>query len=156
MNKKDILTFFATLGPVGYSPMAPGTAGTVVSAVIVYLLRPSDVAIGVGCFFLFFLGVMASTRAEQTLGESDSSHIVVDEAVAFPIALLFNDINMLTVIMAFFLFRFFDIVKPFPIKKIEAKLHRGLAVMTDDLVAAIYSNITLHIVLYLINLFRAN
>ncbi len=63
---------------------------------------------------------------------------------------------MLTIIMAFFLFRFFDIVKPFPIKKIEAKLQRGLAVMTDDLVAAIYSNIALHIVLYLINLFMAN
>jgi phosphatidylglycerophosphatase A len=134
------LKYIATLGFVGYLPVAPGTFGTLAGFFLFIFLKPS--------FFLhvFFLcliipvGIVSSHYAEKLLNEKDSRHIVIDEFCAYFLSVLFLPLNMTNALAAFFLFRFFDILKPFPIRKMETAFKGGMGVMADDIMAAIYTN----------------
>ncbi len=120
--------------------------GSAVSALLVFLIKPSDFIIIFSCIILFFTGVYASAVAEKVFGEKDSSRIIIDEFVAIPLCLVFVEKTLPAVTLGFFIFRFFDILKPFPIRRIEGALSGGLSVMLDDVLAAVYTNITVHIV----------
>lgn len=146
VNKEKLLTHLATLGPAGYFPFAPGTMGSAVSALLLYLLRPSDQIIVFSFIILFFTGTYASRAAEEFFGQKDSPRIIIDEFVALPLGLLFIKKTLLSITLGFFLFRVFDILKPFPIRRIENSLSGGLSVMLDDVLAAFYTNIALHMV----------
>lgn len=136
------------MGFVGYFPVAPGTAGTVVAAVIYWFLRLDIPVVGAACILLFFLlGVRASTATVGQLG-LDPPFIVVDEGVGFWIALFALPKNLSLVAIGFVLFRIFDIWKPFPIGKVEA-LPKGWGIMADDAIAGIYTNVLLRLALIL-------
>jgi phosphatidylglycerophosphatase A len=92
-------------------------------------------------------GVWSSNELEADWGK-DSPKIVIDEIAGMQISLLFIPPEMLNIFIAFVLFRFFDIVKPLLIRKME-KFPKGWGVMFDDVLAGIYSNIILHIYLFL-------
>ena len=91
------------------------------------------------------VGIISSHYTEKLLGEKDSSHIVIDEFCGFFVSLLLVPFSAGYALSAFFLFRFFDILKPFPIRKIEYKLKGGLGIVTDDILAGIYTNAILQI-----------
>jgi len=135
---------FIALGfGAGLSPVAPGTVGTAVAVVIGVLaaqvVHPLIVAF---CAIpLFFIGVWACEVTGRDLGVADHGSMVWDEIVAFlPLAALASA-GIITEVVAFLLFRLFDVWKPFPIRDLERHVKGGLGVMIDDVMAAFYAYI---------------
>ena len=135
----------------GLAPKAPGTFGTLLG----WLLFPalswslSD-AMLLGLLVVFFIGgVLAADRAGQALGVPDHGAIVWDEMVAIWLVLVFAPPTLLWQAVAVALFRFFDIVKPPPVRNVEAALKGGFGVMADDIVAAAYALLVLAILVRL-------
>jgi phosphatidylglycerophosphatase A len=145
-----LAVFIATFGYCGYFPFAPGTIGSA-AGLLVYALvwwtgsRVVEIGLIVG---LFAIGSWAGTIAEQYFGGIDPGPIVVDEVVGMLITLAFIPVGLSGAILGFFIFRVYDIIKPYPAARLE-KLHGGLGVMADDAMAAVYGNITLQIALWL-------
>jgi len=140
-----ILKNIATLGFIGYIPVAPGTFGSLAAFIFFFLLKPSIFSRVMILILMIPIGIMASTRAESLLNEKDSRHIVIDEFCGYLFSALFIPLSFWYALSAFFLFRFFDILKPFPIKKVESSLKGGKGIMGDDIMAAVYTNIVLQI-----------
>jgi CDP-diacylglycerol--glycerol-3-phosphate 3-phosphatidyltransferase len=137
--------FFATGLYSGYSPIAPGTAGTLVGVIIYAIPGFSEpIAFSSTILLVFFLGVWASAQIEREQG-NDPQIVVIDEVVGMWISLFLLPRLIWTTALAFFLFRVFDTFKPFPARRIE-KLEHGWGIMLDDVVAAVYTNILMHII----------
>jgi phosphatidylglycerophosphatase A len=137
---------FIALGfGAGLAPVAPGTFGTLVAIPIAMLLRTyAPDAIFAAFIFLFTLiGVWASSVTGRDLGVPDHGAIVWDEVVAFLLILYFVGDSWITIAFAFLLFRCFDIVKPPPIRQLDAAMKSGTGVMLDDLLAAGYTLLVL-------------
>jgi len=135
---------FIALGfGMGLAPKAPGTFGTLVAFPLCWLLGLflHPLAIAFAAIPLFFLGVWACDVTGRHLGAADHGAMVWDEIVAFlPLAAVASASIALQVV-AFALFRLFDIWKPFPIRELEKRVKGGLGVMLDDVVAAFYAYI---------------
>ena len=148
MKATDYLALaLATFG-VGYLPLMPGTYGSLVGVgiflgftqlvkgnALVALVLLSIVAVT-------FAGIWAASRTEELSGRKDPGKVVVDEVAGqlislFPLT-LFARWSIVAVIISFILFRFFDIVKPYPARRLEA-LKGGFGIMCDDLVAGVYA-----------------
>lgn len=133
---------FIALGfGAGLSPWAPGTFGTLVAIPIALLLRAhgGDAEYLIAVVAIFAVGVWASQATGRALGAPDHGSIVIDEVAAFLLVLFFTGTSPWRIAIAFALFRFFDIVKPPPIRQLDAALKNGFGVMADDLVAAGYA-----------------
>ena len=133
---------FIALGfGAGLAPVAPGTFGTLVAIPIALVLDryAGDAGFALAIVILFVVGAWASGVTGRALGAPDHGSIVIDEVVAFLLVLFFAGVTPLHVALAFLLFRFFDIVKPPPIRQLDAALKNGVGVMLDDLVAAGYA-----------------
>lgn len=120
----------------GLSPVAPGTIGTL-AAIPLYLLlsEGGPLIYAILVLVLFFVGVVASAQSERILGVQDHSGIVIDEVLGFLIAMSFTEPTLNHLIAGFLLFRFFDIVKPWPIRWLDQHVKGGLGIMLDDIVA---------------------
>jgi phosphatidylglycerophosphatase A len=137
---------FISLGfGAGLSPRAPGTAGTLIAWLLYPLLRApiSDFVFLALLSSFFVAGVIATGRTGRALGVSDHGGIVWDEIVAFWLVLFFAPPGLRWQATAFVLFRFFDIVKPQPIRWADSYVEGGLGVMLDDLIAAGYAILAL-------------
>ena len=145
MNRFFLL--LATGFGVGYSPVAPGTLGTLVAIPIYYFLSdiPSPLY-EITLIGFIFLSVWISENAETSFGKKDDQRIVIDEIIGFLITMLWVPKTVPFIIIGFFLFRFFDILKPFPIRRLEKGLKGGYGVVLDDVAAAVYANIILHLI----------
>ena len=140
---------FVALGfGVGLAPVAPGTFGTLLAIPFAVTLygQVSDAAFVSVIAALFVVGVWAAEVTGRNLGVPDHGSIVWDEAVAFLAVLFFVGTNAGSIAVAFLVFRFFDIVKPPPIRQLDRALKNGFGVMADDLVAAGYTLIVLALV----------
>ena len=125
----------------GLAPKAPGTFGTIAAVALYWLLALvlPPLAIAFLAIPLFFLGVWACDVTGRHLGVQDHGAMVWDEIVAFlPLAALASA-SLALQLVAFLLFRLFDIWKPYPIRQVEARVKGGLGVMVDDLIAAAYA-----------------
>jgi phosphatidylglycerophosphatase A len=144
------IAILATGFGVGYSPIAPGTLGTLITIPIYYFFSaiPSPIY-ELTLITFFFLSSWISGQAQNYWGRQDDSRIVIDEMMGFLITMLWLPKTIFSVIIGFFLFRFFDIFKPFPIRRMEKKWKGGWGVVLDDVMAGVYANILLHII-YLI------
>jgi len=135
----------------GLSPRAPGTMGTLVAFPLYWLITliPNLTLTGylVILLWAFGIGVVVCDKTGRNLGEADYGGIVWDEIVAFLLVLFFTPLagsftslwGIMWNILAFSLFRFFDIVKPPPIRHFDSHWHGGLGVMFDDFLAACYT-----------------
>jgi phosphatidylglycerophosphatase A len=132
----------------GLAPVAPGTFGTLVALPIAWLLQASgsDAVYLAVTALLFVAGVFAADVTARDLGVADHGAIVIDEIVAFLVVLFFTPRTWLAQAGAFALFRLFDIVKPPPIREVDARMKGGFGVMLDDLLAAAYALLVLAIV----------
>ena len=133
---------FVALGfGLGLAPVAPGTFGTLLAIPLAEVLRLylSDAAFAAAIVALFALGVWAAEVAGRNLGAADHGAIVWDEVVAFLVVLFFVGAHPLSIMVAFGLFRLFDILKPPPIRQLERAFKNGFGVMADDLLAAGYT-----------------
>jgi len=142
--------WLATAGPLGYAPIAPGTAGSA-AGIAIYLLTshwplPAQGALAVG---VTAVGVWAATIAARHFDRTDPSHVVIDEVAGQLVTMLGTGAGWKGALVGFLLFRAFDIAKPWPANRLEA-LHGGLGIMADDLMAALYSCAILHVVIWLV------
>lgn len=137
---------FLALGfGAGLAPVAPGTFGTLVAIPLAMLLRghASELGFIAAIAAMAVMGVWAASVTGRDLGVPDHGAIVWDEVVAFLLVLYFVGDDALRVAFAFLVFRFFDIVKPPPIRHIDAAMKNGVGVMLDDIVAAGYTLLVL-------------
>ena len=135
---------------VGYSPIAPGTAGSLLALLLsLYILEGSVLALAIITILFFFIGTYSTTFVEKDSQKHDPQIVVVDEMVGMWISLLFVPITWWSYLIAFGLFRFFDIAKPYPINSLQ-KLPLGWGIMMDDVGAGIYALLIMHIILLII------
>ena len=124
----------------GASPYAPGTVGTLLGIPLVYLLSNSPLWLYlVVTAVLIAVGTWLCDKTSKDIGVHDHSGIVIDEVAGYLVTMIAIPVNLWTLVMAFLVFRFFDIVKPWPIGTIDRTLKGGLGIMVDDLLAGIYS-----------------
>ena len=140
-----ILRHIATLGFIGYIPFAPGTYGSLAAFAFYVFLKPNTFFHILMLCLLIPIGVISSHYAERSFDVKDSRHIIIDEFCGYLFSVILLPFSYTGALIAFFLFRFFDILKPFPIKKIESTLSGGKGIMADDIMAAIYTNVILQI-----------
>jgi phosphatidylglycerophosphatase A len=126
------------VGGAGYAPVAPGTAGSLVALVAVWLIPFSRDALVWTLVAVVLLGTWAAWRVERVLGRRDPSVIVIDEVAGMLVSVLLLPRTLPVLLTAFLLFRLFDIWKPFPVRESQALLG-GLGVMLDDLIAGVYA-----------------
>jgi phosphatidylglycerophosphatase A len=144
----------ATAGGAGFAPKAPGTAGSVVGVGIYLLIERtgSSSYYPHAIIFLFIVGIWASSRVEHLWGH-DAQRIVIDEVVGqmitFGMAAGRYSLSALYVVLGFGLFRLFDIVKPFPIRRLE-RFKGGFGVLLDDVGAGVYALGVLALVRYIV------
>ncbi|NIU01416.1 MAG: phosphatidylglycerophosphatase A, partial [Nitrosopumilaceae archaeon] len=124
---------------LGYSPVAPGTAGSILGLLIAYfLIRGNTVYLVIASVVCFGAGIISATAVERDSGIEDPSLVVVDEIIGMWISLFFIPYLWWSYLIAFLLFRFFDVVKPFPVNSIQ-KLQNGWGIMMDDVLAGVYA-----------------
>ena len=158
MIKKINILFLSMFG-LGYSKYAPGTVASFITSLIFIFFYNYQINI----FFLilctsliFFYSVYIIDIYKSFFDEIDSKEIVIDEFVgqSIPILTIYgllqkNDIDnfLLYTLLSFFLFRLFDILKPYPINKIDEKMKNGFGVMLDDVMAGVFSSIVILIII---------
>lgn len=143
-----VSTFFYT----GYFPLIPGTAGSLAGILGYFLIKNNLLVYLFTLSTLLVLGFLVSGRTEKLIGKKDPPCVVIDEVCGMLLGLLFVPYNIKLVIIAFFIFRILDTLKPFPVGRLE-RLKGSLGIMTDDLVAGLYTNIILQAVVMLTSLF---
>ena len=142
--------FFALGFGSGLAPKAPGTFGTIVGLPLFWLISSDGLSVKLVIIAaLFVFGIYCCDKTGKALGVADHGGIVWDEIVAMMLVLTVTPHTWLAWLMAFCLFRLFDIWKPFPIHYFDAKLKNGFGVMFDDLLAAIYTIASMWLMFYL-------
>jgi phosphatidylglycerophosphatase A len=141
---RRLALFISTFAYLGYAPIAPGTFGSAAGLLVFYAVRATgSTAVEAGAIVgLFVLGIWAGTVAEHHFGGVDPGPIVLDEVVGMLITLFLLPVNVTGALLAFFVFRILDVIKPFPSARFE-RLPGGLGVMADDGMAAIYGNLAM-------------
>ncbi|WP_457623682.1 phosphatidylglycerophosphatase A family protein [Persephonella sp.] len=140
---------FSTGLYAGKIPIAPGTIGTLVGLIpiLIYwtkggsymLINQISITLAV-----FFIGLWASTVVVETFKEKDPEYIVIDEIAGYMVAMIGIEPTWQNLLIAFIIFRIFDILKPPPIRFFE-RLPSGLGVMADDVIAGIYTLVIMHL-----------
>jgi len=148
----DPVNFIAFGFGSGLAPKAPGTFGTLVAIPIALVTLELGLVSQLVIASLFIVaGVYICGESARRIGVHDHGGIVWDEIAAFYPVLLFCPATPLYWAVAFGVFRFYDIVKPWPIRDLDHRLHGGLGIMLDDIVAALYTALTLGFAGWLIN-----
>ena len=144
-NPREFLIKVVATGlGLGYLPLIPGTFGTLLGIpVCLFLNMGGKVVYVVGTVVLFSGAVWVAGKADRIFSVHDSRRIVVDEICGFLVTMTLVPPTLLTLGVGFILFRFFDIVKPFPAGWCDKNLPGGWGVMLDDIAAGIYANLSL-------------
>lgn len=142
-----LAVFLATVGYIGYFPVAPGTIGSVAGLAVYALVRLAGAAwIEVAAIVLVLaVGVWSATISERYFGGIDPGPVVIDEVLGMLMTLAFIPVGVKGAVIGFLVFRLFDVVKPFPAGRLE-RLHGGFGVMADDAAAAVYGNIVMRLI----------
>ena len=147
-NPSFLVRFFATGFYSGYAPFAPGTAGSAVGLLIYWIPNFENPIILSACTAIMFaIGIVVSGKMERHFGD-DPPIVVIDEVVGMWITLLLLPKSIILSVAGFILFRIFDIIKPPPARNLEA-LKNGWGIMLDDVMAGIYGNLVLQVLVKL-------
>lgn len=124
----------------GLLPKAPGTYGTLVAIPIYLLLAPLPLIYYAALVSLaFFIGIWLCEVTSRDLGVHDHGGIVWDEIVGYLVTMVLAPSGWIWLLLGFLLFRFFDIVKPWPIRWIDKQVGGGFGIMVDDLIAGVFA-----------------
>ena len=162
MINKFLLSILTMFG-IGYSKYASGTVASFVTCIIFYSLYSIGYLESRGIYLIciiiiiFFLSILLIDKFSDVFDEKDAKEIVIDEFVGQNIPLFFllfiplntatyNKDFMILIVLSFIFFRFFDILKPYPINLIDKKMKNGLGVMLDDVIAGIFSALLIYMV----------
>jgi len=149
-DRRSLSTWIATGLGAGYSPLAPGTAGSALGLALVVAfrqtsLKPLWLGVTLAAFagLLFLVGVWSAGKAEKVFGRIDPGQVVIDEVAGQIITFLATPrVTWKGLLAGFIIFRLFDIVKPFPARRAE-RFPGGWGIMMDDLIAGLYSLLVL-------------
>ena len=147
---KKLNSFIATSGGIGYLPLAPGTWAAGALAILWFFVCqkfPDTIIWQVLLACLLFIGGVYFSGKLISDKEKDPSFVVIDEVAGMAVTLLFIPLAWQNFVVGFILFRFFDILKPLGIKRME-KMRKGWGIMLDDILAGIYSSIVLRLLIF--------
>lgn len=148
MNERFVRILSSGFGS-GFSPLAPGTAGTVVGIPLYWLFSFFPWPIRLISILAFTcLAWYVSDEAERLFARKDAPCIVIDEIAGLQWTLFLVTPTVSHVALGFVLFRLFDIVKPFPARLFQDRLPGGCGVVADDLAAGVYANLVLQVLIY--------
>ncbi len=144
---RSVVIFMASGAYTGFSPVASGTVGSLLGVSLGLLFLSSD-PWRFGVFFAIFvmLGWWLSHKAQEYLGSEDPKEVVIDEILGQTLAIYFIPYSIINLVLIFLLFRFFDILKPFPIRNLEKRFRGGGGIILDDLMAAVYAVIAFRVI----------
>ncbi|NLD37930.1 MAG: phosphatidylglycerophosphatase A [Desulfatiglans sp.] len=151
-TKGRVILFFATWFFTGLIPFAPGTWGSI--AALPFVACAYSFGLFFSCIFLtliLIISIPVAGRASQIMKLNDPSSVVIDEAAGIFVTLFLIPVSWMNVIAGLVLFRIFDILKPFPAGLIDKKVRGGLGIVLDDVMAGIYANVGVRIILILID-----
>jgi phosphatidylglycerophosphatase A len=144
-----LILLLATGLGLGLIPGAPGTYGTLLGIPLAWVFaRPGIFLNSLSLLAFAALSIWVAGKAEVTLKKHDAREIVIDEVAGMAVTLFLVPINHQTAIAGFLLFRFFDIVKLGPVKWANNRLSGGLGIVADDLLAGIFANLSLRLLLW--------
>lgn len=151
MERYSFYYLASTLGTVGRFPFAPATVATLAVAIPVWFFLNlfSLTTFLIITIILTVFGIYVSGRAEKEIGRRDPGEIVIDELAGFLVGMIGVQTSWKAAVLGFFIFRFFDIVKPWPLRLLQERLDGGLAIVMDDIGAGLYTNLCVHISLVL-------
>ena len=140
---------------IGFLPLAPGTwasGATVLLVAFIHWVVPTREALVLGGALVLLtpLAVVFSTRYSQAENHPDPSQVVIDEIIGQMVCFLWIPISIFSLAVGFLMFRFFDIVKPFPVRTCE-RLPGGMGIVCDDVAAGLYAGVSLSILLWLLS-----
>lgn len=141
---KTLSTFFY----IGYLPFIPGTMASLTALVLFYLIKDRPVIFPLTTLSLTILGFLVTDAAEDIFKKKDHRSIVIDEISGMLLSLLFIPYSFKLMVVAFFVFRLLDTVKPYPADRLQ-DLRGAKGIMGDDIVAGLYTNIVLQAVIRL-------
>ncbi len=151
--KKQISFIISTLCYIGYFPKAPGTVGSFVSLFLIALINFNFGIKGLlSLIIISFILAIFSIMEVLKYTKHDPSFIVIDELIGQAITFIFvsnflmNNNNLLIYFFGFIFFRFFDVLKPFPVSYADKKIKNSFGVILDDVLAGIYASICLWII----------
>jgi phosphatidylglycerophosphatase A len=148
MKTANVHKVISTVLGLGYFPIAPGTAGSLAGLVLCLILHGNLVLYSIVFILLFAAGVVSSGKAEAFFGDKDPSMVVIDEFACIFMVYMLVPLSVSRVVIGFLLFRIMDITKIPPMKSLE-NLKGGWGIMLDDLMAGIYSNLALQVLIAL-------
>lgn len=141
---KTVIKMIASGLYLGYSPLAPGTVGSILGVLIFLQLHNFPLLYVCVCLLLILMGFLTSGRAEAIYKEKDSRKIVIDEIAGMCIVYLGMQARLWIIVTGFLIYRIFDVIKPPPAKSVE-KMPGSAGIMLDDIICAIYANIILQV-----------
>lgn len=153
-NKYTFSHLFGSFFFSGYFPVASGTFASILAVLLWLPLIPLAVPLKTGIILVTtIVGIISADRCERMLGEKDPGSVVIDEVAGMWLTLSLIPVfsirgNVLIILVAFAAFRFFDVLKIFPLKQIE-KLRGGWGIMFDDLVAGLYAGLVTRLFIWL-------
>jgi len=143
-----VLALSSGLG-TGYSPIAPGTMGSLLAIPFVLMLLSLPLSTYLVTVITFiFMACWISEQARQIYQVNDAPQVVIDEIAGMLVVFIGQDPSMITVITGFILFRVMDIWKPWPCRWFDKKMHNGYGIVLDDVVAGVYANLLLWVLVY--------
>ncbi len=149
---KNIVLIVSSFFYLGYSPIAPGTVGTLGGVFIYGLEKYFHLNLGIELFIIFFifiLGVFVSSQTEKFLNKKDPSEVVIDEVMGFLITMFMIPFSWTALVVGFIFNRILDIWKPFPVRQSQI-LPGGWGIMVDDVISSVYANLLLRVVLWVV------
>jgi len=145
MLLRSPVNFIALGAGTGLSPKAPGTVGTLVGIPLLLLMPQSLPAYLLIVAIAFALGVYVCGECARDIGVHDHGGIVWDEVVGYLITMIMLPRTLGWIVAGFLVFRFFDILKPWPIRVVDQRVHGGLGIMADDVLAAVFALVVLQL-----------
>ncbi len=144
---RKMILFLATGFFSGKVPIAPGTFGTIAAVpfAFFYLVIPMSFH-GIYCVGFILTAVFLADKAAKILREKDPGCIVIDEMAGYVVALSLVPVQASTLVAGFFIFRFFDIVKPGPVRYFERNFSGGAGIVLDDVMAGVFTAFVLKLI----------
>lgn len=147
----QLAVLIATVGYIGYVPIAPGTFGTAVGLGVFAWLRAttsSPWADGAAILVSFLVGTWAAFAAERHFNRKDPGPVVIDEVLGMLITVAWLPASLSVAVAGFLWFRLFDVIKPFPARRLESA-PGGFGIMLDDAMAGVYAHVALRFTMWL-------
>jgi len=143
--KKNTLLILSTFFYIGYLPLIPGTFGSIAGLCLYFVVKDSMLIYALATVLLLVLGFLVSGPAERLLNKKDARCIVIDEVGGMLLSLAFIPYDLRLAIIGFCLFRILDSMKPYPAGALQ-NLKGSVGIMSDDIIAGLYTNIILQVV----------